>query len=45
METTQSDDKAAPQKKKYILADMLARMTPDNLHPEIDWGPAQGREE
>ena len=45
MENTPKGDEAAPRKKKYGLADMVARMNPDNLHPEIDWGQAQGREE
>ncbi len=32
-------------RKSYNLDDMLAQITPDNLHPEQDTGPAQGREE
>ena len=24
--------------------EMVARITPDNVHKEIDWGPAQGHE-
>lgn len=27
-----------------ILADLLANITPDNLHDEIDFGPPVGRE-
>ncbi|WP_321902418.1 AbrB/MazE/SpoVT family DNA-binding domain-containing protein [Burkholderia cenocepacia] len=27
-----------------ILADVLANITPDNLHDEIDFGPPVGRE-
>ena len=45
MENTPKGDEAVLRKKKYDLADMLARMTPDNLHPEQDWGRTQGREE
>ena len=32
-------------KKTYSLADMLASVTDENLHPEVDIGPAQGNEE
>ena len=32
------------RKTSYDLADMLAQVTPDNLHPEKDTGPAQGME-
>ena len=38
-------DEIVLRKKKYDLADLLAQVTPDNLHHEEDWGPAQGREE
>ena len=33
------------RKRTYNLADMLAQVTADNLHPELDTGPAQGNEE
>jgi antitoxin MazE len=33
------------RKRTYVLADMLAQVTADNLHPELDTGPAQGNEE
>ena len=32
-------------KKTYSLADMLASVTDENLHPEVDIGPAQGNED
>ena len=32
------------RKKTYSLADMLATVTDENLHPEVDTGPAQGNE-
>ena len=32
------------RKQKYDLATMLAQITPENLHPETDTGPAQGVE-
>ena len=33
------------RKRTYKLPDMLAQVTADNLHPELDTGPAQGNEE
>ena len=33
------------RKKRYDLAEMLAKITPDNLHSEVDFGPPVGREE
>lgn len=38
-------DHVVMRKKAYRLADMLAEMTPDSLHPELDTGPPQGNEE
>ena len=38
------DHEAPPCMKKYGLADLLAKMTPENRHPEIDWGPSMGEE-
>ena len=38
-------DQVVLRKKTYDLADMLAQITPDNLHPEQDSGPAQGGED
>ena len=38
-------DQVVLRKKTYDLADMLAHITPDNLHPEQDSGPAQGGED
>ena len=32
------------RKKTDSLADMLATVTDENLHPEVDAGPAQGNE-
>ena len=31
-------------KKTYSLADMLATVTDENLHPEVDTGPSEGNE-
>ena len=33
------------RKKRYDLDEMLARVSPDNLHAEADFGPPAGREE
>ena len=33
------------RQKKYVLVDMLASVNPDNLHLEVEWRPAKGREE
>ena len=32
------------RKKTYSLTDMLAAVTDENLHPEVDTGPAEGNE-
>lgn len=33
-----------PAPKRLSLDDLLARVTPENLHPETDWGADVGRE-
>ncbi|MDP2982415.1 MAG: AbrB/MazE/SpoVT family DNA-binding domain-containing protein [Candidatus Latescibacter sp.] len=33
-----------PIQKKKTLKDMLDGVTPENLHPEIDFGPPVGKE-
>ena len=33
------------RKKSHDLADMLSRITADNLHPEQDFGEPQGNEQ
>lgn len=38
-------DQLVMSKRAYDLTEMLARMSPETLHGEIDTGPAQGREE
>ena len=30
---------------RYSLEELVSGIHPDNLHEEVDWGPAQGREE
>ena len=31
-------------KPRYRLSDLLAGITPHNVHPETDWGPSVGKE-
>lgn len=31
-------------KHEYTLDELLAQITPENLHGETEWGPPQGRE-
>ena len=31
-------------KREYTLEELLAQITPENIHGETDWGPAVGRE-
>jgi len=38
-------DQLVRSKRAYDLTELLARMSPETLHGEIDTGPAQGREE
>ncbi len=38
-------DRVVMRKATYNLADMLAEITDDNLHPEAETGPPQGNEE
>jgi antitoxin MazE len=33
-----------PQKKEYSLEELVAQITPENIHEETDWGPVFGRE-
>ena len=33
-----------PARTRQTLAQMLSRVTPENLHSEIDWGPDVGLE-
>ena len=32
------------RKRKYKLEELLAQVTPENIHPEIDFGPPVGKE-
>lgn len=33
-----------PRRQGYGLKELLAQITPENLHGETDWGPPVGRE-
>ena len=35
---------AAPSEPYYTTAELLAGITDENIHPEIDWGPPVGKE-
>lgn len=32
------------RQRKYKLSELLAKMKPENLHSEVDWGPPVGKE-
>ncbi len=34
----------SPARPKYVLADLVADMTPEAMHEAFDWGPDVGRE-
>jgi antitoxin MazE len=36
--------KIKPVERKYTLDDLLSKMTPENIHPLIDFGPDVGKE-
>ena len=44
VELDSSGDETVLRKKQYDLADLIAQITPENRHPEMDWGPPQGEE-
>ncbi len=33
-----------PRAKTFTLEELLAQITPENVHGETDWGKAEGRE-
>ena len=37
--------RAAPPLDRYELAEMVERMTAENLHPEVDFGGPEGEEQ
>ena len=36
--------KGRRRKPRYRLSDLLAEVTPENIHPETNWGVSVGRE-
>ncbi len=44
IEMISQGDQIVMRKGSYDLDDLLEQVTPDNLHPEVDSGPAQGHE-
>jgi antitoxin MazE len=32
------------KRRKYTLDELVSKITPQNRHPETDWGPPQGKE-
>lgn len=45
IELVPKDGHVVMYRKAYDLDDMLARITSENRHPEVDAGPARGKEE
>ena len=45
IEMNSQGDRIVMRKQTYNLAEMLTRVTPDNLHPELDTGDTQGNEQ
>ena len=45
VETASQSDPVETHKRSYDLADLLSRITDDNLHPEQDTGDPQGNEQ
>jgi antitoxin MazE len=39
-----SKPKPKPRKRRYSLDELVARITPENRHQEIDWGQPVGNE-
>ncbi|MFL6110877.1 MAG: AbrB/MazE/SpoVT family DNA-binding domain-containing protein [Catenulispora sp.] len=46
LEVTRVDDGLLlrPRKRAYTLDELLAQITPENIHGETDWGPPVGHE-
>jgi antitoxin MazE len=32
------------KRRRYSLESLIAKITPENVHPETDWGPRRGNE-
>ncbi len=44
IEIVSRGDEVVLRKRTYDLAELVARMNPENQHPEQDWGEPQGDE-
>ncbi|MCK6450842.1 MAG: AbrB/MazE/SpoVT family DNA-binding domain-containing protein [Alphaproteobacteria bacterium] len=44
VEIVANDDAIVLRKPAYTLDDLVAQITPENLHSETDWGKPRGRE-
>ncbi|MCY4652381.1 MAG: AbrB/MazE/SpoVT family DNA-binding domain-containing protein [Dehalococcoidia bacterium] len=44
VDVTTSGDRLVLHRERYNLSDLLERVTPENLHGEIDFGKPEGRE-
>ena len=44
VELVSRGEQVVMRKKKYDLTEMLAKVSPENLHSEVDLGPPAGRE-
>ena len=44
VEIVSRGDEVVLSKREYSLAEMMERVTPDNLHSEFDTGPPMGNE-
>ena len=44
VEIVSRGDEVVLSKREYSLAEMMGRVTPDNLHSEFDTGPPMGNE-
>jgi antitoxin MazE len=46
VEVSVSDGKLqlCPAREQFTLDELVAQITPENLHEETDWGPPVGRE-
>lgn len=38
------DEQAQSHEPRYDLAKLVAELSPENAHPEVDWGEPRGEE-
>ena len=44
IEIVSRGDEVVLRRSRYNLEELVAQMTPENIHPEQDWGTPQGEE-